>query len=120
MALPGVWNGLRSQDAKGRAVRPHLIPELQVFATAGRTFTFCFDHDTRPQTVAQVRQALYRTGLLLRREDCHVQIRSLPGPEKGVDDFVARRGDDALAQQARLQRLRVKEVLQKVRQIQLG
>lgn len=95
IALPGVWNGRKKRQGS----RPeHLIPDLQHFATASRTILFCFDHDTNPKTRQHVSQALVRTGKLLEQANCTVKVIRLPGPEKGVDDFIVARGAEAFDQ----------------------
>ena len=95
IALPGVWNGRKKRQGN----RPeHLIPDLQHFATADRTFFFCFDHDTHPKTRQHVSQALLRTGKLLEQANCTVKVIRLPGPEKGVDDFIVARGAESFDQ----------------------
>ena len=104
IALPGIFNGRRVvRDEGGQVWAESLIPELELFATAGRRFYFCFDHDTKPKTVKNVNLAILKTGKLLEKQGCAVEVISLPGPEKGVDDFVVARGAaafDTLYQQA--------------------
>lgn len=85
IALPGIFNGRRKQPER-------LIPELQGFASGDRPVYFCFDHDTKPKTVRQVNLAILRTGKLFERAGCRVRVIQLPGPEKGVDDFIAAQG----------------------------
>lgn len=87
IALPGIFNGRRKQPER-------LIPELQLFANADRPVYFCFDHDTKPKTVRQVNLAILRTGRLFERASCQVRVIQLPGPEKGVDDFIAVQGPE--------------------------
>jgi Domain of unknown function (DUF3854) len=89
IALPGIFGGHRRETNQ-------LIPELAMFATPGRTFQICFDYETKPQTVKSVVLATAKLGQLLTRADCPVQIVSLPGEEKGVDDFWVARGQVAL------------------------
>jgi hypothetical protein len=99
IALPGVFNGRRvTRDGNGKIYQESLIPELQAFAQAGRSVYFCFDHDSKPNTVRQVNLAIATTGKLLQAQGCDVQVVSLPGPEKGVDDFLVDQGADAFAQ----------------------
>ena len=95
IALPGVWNGRKKRQGN----RPeHLIPDLQHFATTGRTILFCFDHDTNLKTRQHVSQALVRTGKLFEQAACLVKVIRLPGPEKGVDDFIVARGAESFDQ----------------------
>lgn len=92
IALPGIWNGRR---VNREAFAASLIPDLAIFATPGRGFYFCFDHDTKPKTVANVNGAIAKTGQLLIEAGCLVKVIQLPGPEKGVDDFIAACGQTA-------------------------
>lgn len=93
IALPGIFNGRRvTRDATGRIWSESLIPDLALFATPGRPFYFCFDHETKPNTIKNVKVAILRTGKLLEAQGCSVQVITLPGPEKGVDDFVMAQG----------------------------
>jgi hypothetical protein len=99
IALPGVFNGRRvTRDDSGRIYQESLIPELLAFAQAGRPVYFCFDHDSKPNTVRQVNLAIAATGKLLQDQGCEVQVVTLPGPEKGVDDFLVAQGAEAFAQ----------------------
>ncbi len=96
IALPGVFNGRRVlRDASGRIDNESLIPELALFATTDRPVYFCFDHDPKPSTQRQVNLAISTTGKLLRDRGCNVRVIELPGPEKGVDDFLVAQGDHA-------------------------
>ncbi|BAB78299.1 DUF3854 domain-containing protein (plasmid) [Anabaena sp. FACHB-709] len=75
-----------------------LHPELAVFATKGRDFKICFDFDTKPETKRNVDAATLRTGQLLEATGGKVSVISLPGPDKGVDDFIVERGREAFDQ----------------------
>ena len=93
IALPGIFNGRRvMRDEWGKVWAESLIPELELFATEGRSFYFCFDCDTKPKTIKNVNIAILKTGRLLEQLGCNILVISLPGPEKGVDDFVVARG----------------------------
>ncbi|HEY9659824.1 MAG TPA: DUF3854 domain-containing protein, partial [Allocoleopsis sp.] len=95
IALPGVWNGRKKRNGD----RPeYLIPDLQYFATPGREIYFCFDQDDKLKTRIQVGHALIRTGKLFEQAGCTVKVIRLPGPEKGVDDFLVLRGRTAFEQ----------------------
>lgn len=99
IALPGIFNGRRvTRDAQGKAYADSLIPELELFATANRRFYFCFDHDTKPKTIENVNLAIAKTGKLLVQKGCDVQVITLPGPDKGVDDFIVAQGANAFEQ----------------------
>jgi hypothetical protein len=97
IAVPGVNAGYRTpKDEYGTLNgKPYLIPDIQHFATKGRQINICFDHDTNPETVKRVRTAISRMGRLLIAEGCEVRVIDLPGPEKGVDDFIVAKGQDA-------------------------
>ncbi|MEA5505034.1 plasmid replication protein, CyRepA1 family, partial [Halotia wernerae UHCC 0503] len=98
IALPGVNSGYRTpQDEYGTATgKPSLIPDLKHFATKGRQVNICFDRDTNPETVQRVRTAISRMGRLLVNEGCSLRVIDLPaGQEKGVDDFIVAKGQDA-------------------------
>ncbi|CAA9565375.1 DNA primase [uncultured Synechococcales cyanobacterium] len=97
VALPGVWNGYRSKDALGNPVAPTLIPDLEELATAGRQVYICFDHDLKPSTLENVNLATKKLGKLLTQSGCQVRVIQLPGPEKGVDDYVVAQGAEAFA-----------------------
>jgi hypothetical protein len=90
IAIRGVNAGYRTpKDEEGNLVgKPFLIPDLKHFATQDRRVTICFDRDQKPETVQRVRTAIKRMGKLLAVEECDVRVIDLPGPEKGVDDFV--------------------------------
>lgn len=97
IALPGIFNGYRKEanQATGQTTS-QLIPELEVFATVGRLISICFDFETRPTTVRNLHLAITKLGQLLQTKGCLVEVVSLPGPQKGVDDFVVAQGEPAL------------------------
>jgi hypothetical protein len=98
IALPGVFNGRRvMRDEWGKVYAESLIPELTAFMQPGRPVYFCFDHDSKASTQRQVNLAIAATGRLLEKAGSVVQVISLPGPEKGVDDFLVAHGADAFA-----------------------
>jgi len=91
IALPGIWNGrvgLKDFDEK-------LHPDLVPLAQPGRRFQILFDRDTLVKTRWTVYQATLRTGKAILAAGCVCEVVVLPGPEKGVDDFVVARGGDA-------------------------
>ena len=100
IALPGVWNGRRQpKDEAGQVTSlPYLIPELQLFATEGRTVCFAFDCDPKPRTIAHVSAAIAKTGELFARQGCQVHVVRWAEPEKGCDDLIAARGAEAFHQ----------------------
>lgn len=92
IALPGIWNGRR----KATETQPErLIPDLQHFATLGREVGFCFDYEVRWKTKLNVENAITQTGRLFEQSGCKVKVIQLPGPEKGIDDFIVAQGPEA-------------------------
>jgi hypothetical protein len=85
IALPGIFNGYRKNSGK-------LIPELAYFATPERSIFVCFDYETKPKTIKAINLATTKLGKLLERNGCTVQVIALPGPQKGVDDFIVAQG----------------------------
>ncbi|MBG1266220.1 plasmid replication protein, CyRepA1 family, partial [Nostoc sp. WHI] len=72
-----------------------LHPDLVALAQAGRKFIILFDYETKANTRWSVFQATMRTGRAIEAQGCVCEVALLPGPEKGVDDFVVSRGEDA-------------------------
>ncbi|HEY9817875.1 MAG TPA: plasmid replication protein, CyRepA1 family [Candidatus Obscuribacterales bacterium] len=97
IALPGVSSGYRVQknDQGKRSGTRHLIPDLQLFATPNRRVYICFDHDQKPSTQAAVQATTLVLGGLWDDAGCDVRVIELPGPEKGVDDFIMQRSAEA-------------------------
>ena len=91
IALPGIFNGYRKNNQG-------LIPDLAAIAVPGRPISICFDHDLKPRTIENVNLATKRLGTLFLESGCTVRVIPLPGPEKGVDDFVVAQGAEAFAQ----------------------
>ncbi|ACC85322.1 DUF3854 domain-containing protein [Nostoc punctiforme] len=85
-----------NKSAKSNATH-FLHPELAVFATTGREFKICFDFDSSIKTKNNVDAATLRTGQLLEEAGCKVSVISLPGPDKGVDDYIVAQGSEAFA-----------------------
>lgn len=93
IALPGIFNGRRvSRNEQGRIWQEQLIPELSTIIQSNRPVYFCFDFEVKPKTLKQINLAIHKTGHLLEKQGCWVQVISLPGPEKGVDDFIMAQG----------------------------
>jgi hypothetical protein len=91
IALPGIWNGrVGKQDFDER-----LHPDLMPLAQPGRKFIILFDYETKANTRWSVFQATVRTAKAIEAVGCECEVALLPGPEKGVDDFVVARGEDA-------------------------
>ncbi len=88
IALPGIFGGYRREGQQ-------IIPELAVFTAQPRDFYICFDYEARSSVVQQIDLAMTKLGSLLTRVQGHVKITTLPGPQKGVDDFVVSQGIEA-------------------------
>jgi hypothetical protein len=93
IALPGIWNGRIGQKDFDERLHPDLTP----LAQKGRKFLILFDCETKLKTRWSVFQATVRTGKAIEAAGCACEVALLPGPEKGVDDFVVARGGDASA-----------------------
>ncbi|MCC5605181.1 plasmid replication protein, CyRepA1 family [Nostoc favosum] len=91
IALPGIWNGRVGKQDFDERLHPDLVPMAQ----AGRKFIILFDYETKANTRWSVFQATMRTGRAIESAGCECVVALLPGPEKGVDDFVVGRGKDA-------------------------
>ncbi|WP_253852138.1 DUF3854 domain-containing protein, partial [Microcystis aeruginosa] len=100
IALPGICNGYRQEkDSLGNFIgMPYLIPQLEAFCQNGREVVFCFDQDTKQKTVENVRRAIERTGKLLGYKGCKVSVARWSSHWKGIDDFIASQGVEALDQ----------------------
>lgn len=100
VALPGINNGYRQpKNEWGQAVgSPYLIPQLMAIASSGREINFCFDRDTKPQTIKNVCTAICKTGYLFQNQGCRVKVITWDYPEKGVDDLITERGVDCFDQ----------------------
>ncbi|ACC84943.1 plasmid replication protein, CyRepA1 family [Nostoc punctiforme] len=93
IALPGIWNGRVGKQDFDERLHPDLVPMAQ----AGRKFIILFDYETKLKTRWSVFQATVRTAKAIEAVGCTCEVALLPGPEKGVDDFVVARGEDANA-----------------------
>ncbi|MHC5897216.1 plasmid replication protein, CyRepA1 family, partial [Nostoc sp.] len=91
IALPGIWNGRVGKQDFDERLHPDLVP----LAQAGRKFIILFDYETKANTRWSVFQATVRTIRTIESQGCTGEVALLPGPEKGVDDFVVGRGKDA-------------------------
>ncbi|HYW21308.1 MAG TPA: MobF family relaxase [Nodularia sp. (in: cyanobacteria)] len=94
IGLPGISAGYRSpKDEFGKKIgKSYLHEELAVFATPNRVFKFCFDYETKPETKLHIERDISVTGRLLQEAGARVKVINLPGPDKGVDDFIAASG----------------------------
>ncbi|BBD63416.1 hypothetical protein NIES2109_62660 (plasmid) [Nostoc sp. HK-01] len=96
IGLPGINAGYRTKDEQSNPIPIQLREEFAMFATPGRDIKLCFDHDTKPKTIVNVHKALLKTGLLLQRAGANVSVITLPGLDKGVDDFIVNNGSEKL------------------------
>lgn len=95
IALPGIWNGIRQPRDEGGNLdgMASLIPQLQIFAQAGRRVYFAFDQDSRRNTVRSVNKALAKTAKLFLVQGCEVKIVAWhPVMGKGIDDLLVTLG----------------------------
>ncbi|MCC5669008.1 DUF3854 domain-containing protein [Nostoc sp. CHAB 5784] len=90
IALPGIWNG-----RVGKEDLEYLHPDLVPMAQKGRKFVILFDYETKPKTKQQVFSATRRTCQVILQLACQCEVALLPGPEKGIDDWVVALGKKA-------------------------
>lgn len=107
IALPGITGGVRVQrDSNGEKINSFLLPELERFAN-GRRIYICFDHDQKRVTRIAVNREIQKLGQCFKSLNCPTWIISLPGPDKGVDDFIVNQGvhqfDELFAEAADLE-----------------
>ncbi|AVH74310.1 DUF3854 domain-containing protein [Nostoc sp. 'Lobaria pulmonaria (5183) cyanobiont'] len=97
IGLPGISSGYRSpKNEWGKKIGDsYLADELAVFATSGRVFKICFDYETKPETKLNIQRDIWKTGSLLQEFGAVVKVVTLPGPDKGVDDFIVSQGKEA-------------------------
>lgn len=98
IGLPGVNGGYRTiKNEFGESTNQrYLIPDIQHFATSGRSFKITFDHDSKPETVQRVNAAINSFSRCLMKQGCSVSVVGLGWdyPEKGIDDLIMARGVD--------------------------
>ena len=90
IALPGIWNGRVGKEDLER-LHPDLVPMTQ----KGRKFVVLFDYESKPKTKQQIFQATRRTASAIVELCCQCEVALLPGPEKGIDDWVVALGKKA-------------------------
>lgn len=98
IGLSGVWNGQITikDEVTDKVIKRQLKPELEILATKGREFIFCYDNDTKKETIINVNKAIAVTGQLLQYKGCNVSVMSWLYPEKGIDDVIFTHGKKAL------------------------
>jgi hypothetical protein len=101
IGLSGVWNWGRKRKRGGAKYgRPELLPDWDVVPLEGRKVYILFDADYREKQ--NVALAILRLAERLTERGAHVYIINLPGPEKGIDDYVVTGGDvETLENEAR-------------------
>lgn len=99
ISLPGIWGG---RNAKAIDPQQKLHNDLLPLAKGGRTFIPFFDYDRKQSTRENVYKAILATGKAIEDAGCKCKVALLPGPEKGVDDFIAAKGDSASSHLARI------------------
>lgn len=70
VSIPGIFSGYRTDEQTGVQ---SLIPDLQLLA--GHPIKFCFDFETKPETLKNVNLAIHRTGSLLEQAGGGGQLR---------------------------------------------
>ncbi len=84
IGLPGIWGGRVGHKNCNETLHPDLVP----MATGGRKFVILFDYETKLKTRWHIYQAIIRTGKTIQALKCDVEVACLPGPEKGIDDWI--------------------------------
>ena len=93
IALPGINSGYRVvRDLQGNTIGRNLIPELLIFANRRQEISICFDYEVVPRKAKLLDTAIVHLGELLQQSGCNVKVVRLPGPEKGIDDFILAQG----------------------------
>lgn len=97
IGLPGISSGYRSpKNEWGKKIGDsYLAEELAVFATPWREIKICFDNETKPETKLNIQRDICQTGSLLQEFGAVVKVVTLPGPDKGVDDFIVTQGGES-------------------------
>ena len=92
ISTPGIWGG-----RNGKEIDPEqkLHRDLLPLAQKGRTFIILFDYDQKQSTRKAVYKATLATGEAIEATGANCKVALLPGPEKGVDDFITAKGDSA-------------------------
>jgi hypothetical protein len=96
ISVPGIWG------ARAKSEEKELHHDLLPLAQFGRTFIILFDYDQKQSTREAVYKATLATGEAIEATGALCKVALLPGPEKGVDDFISARGENAQAYLARI------------------
>lgn len=95
IGLPGINAGVRKDESSGRK-RFYLVPDLQKFTWTGRKVFILFDYSAKVSSRHDVDRETKKLAEQLKKRGAAPYVVTLPGPEKGVDDFVMARGVEAL------------------------
>jgi hypothetical protein len=95
IGLPGVTGAVRKDESTGKK-RYFLIPDFEAFEWKERRVNILFDHDQKASTRRNVEIEIAKLSKQLKLRGAKPYVVSLPGKEKGVDDFVMARGAEAL------------------------
>ncbi|MDY7013797.1 MAG: plasmid replication protein, CyRepA1 family [Cyanobacteriota bacterium] len=82
IALPGIYCGT-IRDGNTWRLHPDLVP----VAREKRNFYILFDYEPRADKARHIVRAALRLGKAIEVEGPSCRIASLPGPEKGIDDW---------------------------------
>jgi hypothetical protein len=101
VGLSGTWNwGKKRKRGGAKYGKPELLPDWEPIPLEGREVFICFDADYREKQ--SVALAMLRLAERLTERGARVYIMDLPGPEKGLDDYIVAGGDlDTLEADAR-------------------
>ena len=94
------WDLGRSREPKDPDKKLHR--DLLPLAQKGRTFIILFDYDQKQSTREAVYKATLATAEAIEATGAKCKVALLPGPEKGVDDFISARGDSAAGHLSRI------------------
>ena len=97
VSLPGIWGGREPKDPEKKLHR-----DLLALAQKGRTFIILFDYDSKQSTREAVYKATLATAEAIEATGANCKVALLPGPEKGVDDFISARGESASGHLSRI------------------
>ena len=93
------WGGRNSKEIDPKQ---KLHDDLLPLAQSGRTFIILFDYDQKQSTREAVYKATLATGKAIEDAGALCKVALLPGPEKGVDDFLSARGENAAGHLSRI------------------
>jgi hypothetical protein len=88
ISLPGIFTGFRAiKDGWGRTVERLLREELAPFDTTGRSICVMFDYRSE---CAFENSVEFKAACILSRQfkRASLTVAELPGPQKGVDDYI--------------------------------